>query len=110
LRVVETSSRKCNTAAGGPHGCAAPAAGSDPVEGGRDNATEVEHCVPRRKGGTLGAYGAVRPAATNASYVTGIRSAKKRSHASAYRRISRCAISEFRSERKFMSARALTVQ
>src|SRR5688572_28735160 len=58
----------------------------------------------------LALYGATRPDATNASYVIGIRSAKKTSTASAYLRISRWAVSAARSEMNFMSARALTVQ
>ena len=49
-------------------------------------------------------------AATNAACVTGIFAAKNCSTASAYRRISRWAVSAARSETKFMSARALTVQ
>ena len=56
------------------------------------------------------AQGARRSFATNAAWVTGIFAAKSSSTASAYRRISRWAVSEFRSDRKFMRLRAFTVQ
>src|SRR5438445_220147 len=57
-----------------------------------------------------GPYGATRSFATNAACVTGIFSAKNCSTASAYRRISRCALSAARNETKFISERAFTVQ
>src|SRR5207344_985509 len=62
---------------------------------------------PRPHGQDLTCYGATRPAATKAAWVTGIPSAKKCSIASAYRRISRWAASAARSETKFISERAL---
>ena len=52
----------------------------------------------------------MRSFATKAACVIGIRAAKSRSTASANMRISRCAVSALRSERKFISARALSVQ
>ena len=58
----------------------------------------------------LSHQGAVRSFATKAACVIGIRMAKSRSTASANFRISRCAVSALRSERKFIRARALSVQ
>ena len=70
----------------------------------------IKRRTPRLTSSRRLAYGAVRSFATKAACVTGICSAKNSSTASAYRRISRWAVSAARSETKFISARALIVQ